>query len=333
MVGRDQELARLELQILKAVNGEGSVVNVIGEAGIGKSRLLAELKKRDVVKRVSFLEGRAISMGKNLSFHPVIDLFKNWALIREDDPESVALSKLETAIRRVSSEEADEILPFVATMMGMKLSGKHADRVKDIAGESLEKLIFKNVRDLLARSTEMIPVVIVMEDLHWADMSSLLVLDSVYRLALTQKVVFINVFRPGYWGSDDATVETLKKRIPDLSVVDIVVRPLDQENSEALINNMLNIKGLHHGVKRQIIERAGGNPFFIEEVVRSLIDQGAVKIGDDGFEVTDRIHSVVIPPTINDRSHGQDRQARRGEPQCGKGGLGDREELLLPYPS
>ena len=76
MVGHDQELARLELQILKAVNGEGSVVNVIGEAGIGKSRLLAELKKRDVVKRVSFLEGRAISMGKNLSFHPVIDLFK-----------------------------------------------------------------------------------------------------------------------------------------------------------------------------------------------------------------------------------------------------------------
>ena len=143
MVGRDQELARLELQILKAVNGEGSVVNVIGEAGIGKSRLLAELKKRDVVKRVSFLEGRAISMGRNLSFHPVIDLFKNWALIREDDPESAALSKLETAVRRVSSEEADEILPFVATMMGMKLSGKHADRIKDVAGESLEKLIFK----------------------------------------------------------------------------------------------------------------------------------------------------------------------------------------------
>jgi class 3 adenylate cyclase/tetratricopeptide (TPR) repeat protein len=300
MVGRDQELARLELQILKAVNGEGSVVNVIGEAGIGKSRLLAELKKRDVVKRVSFLEGRAISMGKNLSFHPVIDLFKNWALIREDDPESVALGKLETAIRRVSSEEADEILPFVATMMGMKLSGKHAGRVKDIAGESLEKLIFKNVRDLLARSTEKIPVIIVMEDLHWADMSSLLVLDAVYRLALTQKVVFINVFRPGYLGSEDATAESVKKRIPDLSVVDIVVRPLDQENSEALINNMLNIKGLHHGVKKQIVERAGGNPFFIEEVLRSLIDQGAVMIGDDGFAVTDRIHSVVIPPTIND---------------------------------
>ena len=76
LVGRDQELDRLELQILKAVNGEGSVVNVVGEAGIGKSRLMAELKKREVVKRVMLLEGRAISMGKNLSFYPIIDLLE-----------------------------------------------------------------------------------------------------------------------------------------------------------------------------------------------------------------------------------------------------------------
>ena len=143
MIGRDQELSRLELQILKAVNGEGSVVNVVGEAGIGKSRLMAELKKREVVKRVSFLEGRAISTGKNLSFHPIIDLLKNWALIREDDKEPAALKKLETAIRRVSVDEADEIFPFVATLMGMKLSGKHAERMKGVQGESLEKIIFK----------------------------------------------------------------------------------------------------------------------------------------------------------------------------------------------
>jgi class 3 adenylate cyclase/tetratricopeptide (TPR) repeat protein len=300
MVGRDQELARLELQVLKAVNGEGSVVNVVGEAGIGKSRLLAELKKREAVKRVSFLEGRGISMGKNLSFHPIIDLLKNWAHIREDDTEIIALNKLEAAIRRVSAAEADEIFPFVATMIGMKLSGRHAERVKGIEGESLEKHVFKNVRDLLVRSAEMIPIVIVIEDLHWADTSSLLLLDSAYGLARTQKLVFINVFRPGYWGSGEATVETLKDRIPDLSLVEIVLQPLDPQGSEALINNMLNIKGLHHGVKGQIIERAGGNPFFIEEVVRSLIDEGAVKVTDTGFEVTDEIHSVVIPPTIQD---------------------------------
>ena len=69
MVGRDKELNKLELQVMKAINGEGSVVNIIGEAGIGKSRLVAELKNHDVMKQVTILEGRAISIGKNLSFH------------------------------------------------------------------------------------------------------------------------------------------------------------------------------------------------------------------------------------------------------------------------
>ena len=300
LVGRDQELDRLELQILKAVNGEGSVVNVVGEAGIGKSRLLAELKKRDVVKRVMLLEGRAISMGKNLSFYPIIDLLKNWARIREDDGEAAATNKLQEAIRRVSAEDADEIFAFVATLMGMKLSGKHAERIKGIEGEALEKLIFKNVRELLIRFTESIPTVIVIEDLHWADTSSLILIDALYRLARTQKVVFINVFRPGYWDNEDKTPANLKDRVTDLLPVELVLQPLDSQSSESLINNMLNIKGLHHGVKTQIIERAGGNPFFIEEVVRGLIDEGAVVLKDGGFEVTDKIHSVVIPPTIND---------------------------------
>lgn len=151
MVGRDSELDKLELQVMKAINRAASVVNVIGEAGIGKSRLIAELKRREVTNRVTLLEGRAISIGKNLSFHPIIDLLKQWAGIAEDDSESEAFSKLEKAIRVVHPEETDEILPFVATLMGMKLTGKHAERVKGIEGEGLEKLILKNVRELVIK--------------------------------------------------------------------------------------------------------------------------------------------------------------------------------------
>jgi tetratricopeptide (TPR) repeat protein len=300
MVGRDHELARLELQIQKGIDGEGSVVNVVGEAGIGKSRLLAELRKSDVVKQVILLEGRAISMGRKLSYYPVIDLIKNWARIREDDGEAAATAKLQNAIRQVSVGEGDEIFPFVATLMGMKLSGKHAERIKGIEGESLEKLIFKYVRELLILSTGIIPIVIVIEDLHWADTSSLLLIDELNRLTLTRKIVFIHVFRPGYWDDEEKTPANLKDRVADLLPVEIVLQPLDFQHSEALINNMLHIKGLHHGVKTQIIERAGGNPFFIEEVVRTLIDEGAFVVKDTGFEITDRIQSVIIPQTIND---------------------------------
>ncbi len=183
MIGRDRELDRLELQVMKAVQGEGSVVNVIGEAGIGKSRLIAELKRREVMKQVTLLEGRAISIGKNLSFHPIIDLLKQWAGIAEDDSEAKAFDKLEKAVRAVHPEEAEEILPFLATLMNMKLTGKHAERVKGIEGEALENLVFKNFRELLIQAAKNAPLVVIIEDFHWADLSSIGFLESVFRLA------------------------------------------------------------------------------------------------------------------------------------------------------
>ena len=215
MVGRDRELNRLELQVMKVINGEGSVVNIIGEAGIGKSRLMAELRRREVMQKVTLLEGRAISIGRNLSFHPLIDLLKQWAGISEEDSEAAAFDKLERTIRAIHPEEAEEILPFVATLMGMKLKGKYAERVQGIEGEALEKLIFKNIRELLIKGSERTPTVIVMEDLHWADTSSLLLLQSLYRLAEKYRILFINLFRPGYWQGEDQSMDKIGESLPN----------------------------------------------------------------------------------------------------------------------
>jgi len=299
MVGRHRELDRLELQVMKVVNGDGSVVNVFGEAGIGKSRLIEELRKREVMKRVMFLEGRAVSIGKNLSFHPVIDLMKQWAGIAEGDSESAAFDKLERTVRTIHPDEANEILPFLATLMGMKLKGRHADRVKRIEGEALEKLIFKNVRDLLVKWSDLRPTVIVIEDLHWADESSLGLLESLYPLVEKSRLLFINVFRPGYWQGEKLAVERIGAVLPH-QYVEIALQPLDKHTSDLLIGNMLDIKGLPYYMCSKIGERAGGNPFFIEEVVRSLIDQGAIVKQNGSFEVTEKIDSVIVPDSIND---------------------------------
>ncbi|MBC2717770.1 MAG: AAA family ATPase [Desulfobacteraceae bacterium] len=299
MIGRDNDLSILELQAIKASSGEGSIVNVIGEAGIGKSRLLAELRNSSVMKRITLLEGRAISIGRNLSFHPIINLLKHWARIKEEDNPSTAISKLETAIRNVCPEDTNEIFPFVATIMGMKLSGRHAERLKGIEGEALEKLILKNMKDLIIKSTELTPLVIVTEDLHWADTSSIELLESLFTLAETQRILFINVFRPNHPETGDRIVETIKEKLP-VYYVEVNLKPLNEQMSETLINNMLNIRGLQHAVIDQIIQRAGGNPFFIEEVVRSFIDEGAVVRTNGEFEVTDKIEKMIIPHTIND---------------------------------
>jgi class 3 adenylate cyclase len=238
MVGRDTELNMLKYQVMKAITGQGSVVNIIGEAGIGKSRLVAELKKWGDMKRITLLEGRAISIGRNLSFHPIIDLLKQWMGIRQDDDQAEVFYKLQNRLRKLFQEEIGEVLPFVATLMGIPLWGKYAERVKGLEGEALEKLIMKSLRDLLIRAAKQKPLMIVVEDLHWADTSSIELMESLFRLAETQRIVFINLFRPGFPETGERILKTLKERLP-VYHLEMALEPLDERMSEVLIGNML----------------------------------------------------------------------------------------------
>ncbi len=299
MVGRQRELDKLELQVMKVINGEGSIVNVIGEAGIGKSRLIAELRRREEMKRVILLEGRALSIGKNLSFHPIIDILKNWIGIKEDDTETESLFKLERKMKSIYPDMASESFPFIATLMGMKLPSELNENIKNIESEMLSKLILKSVRELIVKASEIRPLVIVMEDMHWADESSIEMLESLFRLVSEKRVLYINVFRPRYGDTGERLSKTIKERYKD-HYLEIILQSLDSTQSEVLTQNLLKTKGVPKQIRNQILERSEGNPFFIEEIVRELIDIGAVEVKKGGFEITDQISSVVIPHSINE---------------------------------
>ena len=141
-------------------------------------------------------------------------------------------------------------------------------------------------------------MVVIMEDLHWADRSSLLLLQSLYRLAEKYPILFINLFRPGYWQGEDQSMDKIGELLP-IHYVELNIQPLDQQSGEALIGNLLDIQSLPYTLRQQIIERSGGNPFFIEEVIRSLIDERAIVRKGESFAATEKIDTVVIPPTIN----------------------------------
>ena len=299
LVGRDNELNKLNLQVMKAINGEGSIVNVIGEAGIGKSRLIAELKKKDEIKKVTLLEGRALAIGKNLSFHPIIDILKRWASIREDDSEAESIEKLEKAVKSIYPQEVEEVFPFIATLMGMKLTGRHAQRLKGIEGEALEKLILKSIRELIVKAAELRPTVFILENLHWSDLTTIEFLESLLRLAAEHGILFINVFRPNYKETSDRLLETVRERYDNYNT-EIYLKALDKYQSEVLTNNLMKVRVFPSAIREQIITRTEGNPFFIEEVIRSFIDEGIVVSEDGNFRVTNKIASVIIPETIQD---------------------------------
>lgn len=299
LVDRDAQLNLLELQVMKVINGQGSVVNIIGEAGVGKSRLIAELKNREVMKKVTLLEGWALSIGQNLSFHPITEILKQWAGIKADDVEQTAFNKLQMALRRLLPEDHGELLPFVATLMGVKMPVSLAERLKGIQGEALEKLILRSMRNLLIKASEISPLAIVMEDLHWADKSSIELMDSLLRLAETQRIMFVNVFRPGYKETGDRILQGLKDRRQVYSV-HMQVEPLNEKDTASLITSIVHLGDMHRPLITQIVERTGGNPFFIEEVMRSFVDEHALVMQNGAFHATEKVASLPIPSTIHD---------------------------------
>ena len=299
MIDRERELNKLELHLLKVINGEGSIVNVVGEPGIGKSRLIAEFKNRDAIKKVTLFEGRAVPIGKNISFHPIIDILKRWAGIREEDKEAESIEKLERAIRGVHPQGVPELFPFIAVLMGMKLTGKHADRVKGIEGEALEKLILNSLRELMMRAPQINPTVYVLEDLHWSDLTTIEFLESLFRLAADHRILFINVFRPNYEDTSDRLSRTVREKYGRYNV-ELFLEPLNADQCDLLIGNLIKAKALPRATRKRIITRAEGNPFYIEEVLRSFIDEGIVELAGGDIKISDRIDTVHIPDTIQD---------------------------------
>lgn len=299
LVGRDAEVRTLQECLARTLDGEGGIVSVIGEAGLGKSRLMAEVLTYEPLRDATVLEGRSTAIGQTQSFHPFVDLLRHWAVIDDDDADAESLAKLSSAVTALMPAEAGDVIPFVATLMGIRLEGAHAERVEGIDGEALEKLIFKNVRDLLQRIAAARPLVLVFEDLHWADTSSINLLEALLRLVTDHAVLFIAVFRPDY---EDTAERLMRSAVASHATRHTVVRiePLDAEQASALVQNLLRIDDLPSATREVITRKAEGNPFYIEEVVRSLIDQGAVEYANGRFRVTARIESVVIPGTIQE---------------------------------
>lgn len=299
MVGRRSKLATLERQVAKLIDGEGAIVNIIGEAGIGKTRLVTELKQREPLRHVMVLEGRAVSMGRNLSFHPIVDVLRQWVDLKSEDEDATAFRKLEAAAEGLFGSRTVEVLPFLATLMGLTLPGTSRERMRGIEGESLEKLIRRSVRELLIKLSQKQPLIVVIDDLHWADKSSVELLTYLYRLIHQFPILFINIFRSGYEETTQA-IASATQGTHSLNPFNLVLQPLDDHLSEALIAEMLDLQGLNHAVVEQIVHRTGGNPYFIEEVVRSFIDEGAVVMQGGKFKLTDRVGTLTIPNTIND---------------------------------
>jgi class 3 adenylate cyclase/tetratricopeptide (TPR) repeat protein len=297
LVGRERELKLLEGLAQKAAAGEGSIVFVRAEAGVGKSRLLAELRGKDFLEGMLCLEGSAQSIGKSLSFHPFIEMLDGWAGIREDDGERETCRKLESAVREAAQEKAGEIFPFLAVLRGIGLEGSYADRVNEVARDAMPKLVAKGFRDLLRILSRKKPLILFLEDLHWADQSSLELLEGLFRIVGKERACFVAALRPSE-PNTGKLIRDAHELYGERSVL-IDLPALSADESQQMIYNLLKSRAVSKSILDPLVERAGGNPFFIEEIVRSWVDEGAVRVTKEGFQIAEYRRVGDIPYTIN----------------------------------
>jgi len=287
MVGREEELGRVRQAVESLIEErQGRIVLVTGDAGIGKSRLTAELKAFVADKPVTVLEGACFSYGQS-AYGVFLNLLKSYCGITDDDTEDTVRDKIEQTVRRVFADgpSVTEVLPYVENLFSIRIIEKElAERVRHLTPPQLQQQTFLAVRDLLTAETTSQPVILILEDAHWMDKVSLdlltLLLGAVENFPL---LIYCNS-RPAE-GTAAAQIEKLGKEFYAPHFLHIPLAPLTQADSLALVDLLLTISELPERLKQLIPQRAEGNPFFLEEIIRVLIDRGIIRRAGDRWQV------------------------------------------------
>jgi class 3 adenylate cyclase len=284
-VGRARELQLLVDCFAQAQAGHGQVVFLVGEAGLGKSRLLLEFRQR-LGTDATWLEGHALSFGRSMAFHPVIDLLRRNFRIEEGDAEETMIEKIEQGVLRLGAD-LRPILPYLRALLAID-PGEVAIRTMDPQLRRAET--FDALRRLLLRAAEVRPQVVVLEDLHWMDQATEAFLTFTADSIPTGRVLCLFTYRPGYVQPFGNRTYHTRLVLPILSTVDTV----------QMARAILVTEKLPEALQALIVQKAEGNPFFVEEVVKSLRETRTIQRQGDHYVLARPLDEIVVPDTIQD---------------------------------
>lgn len=299
MVGRSAQLAVLREALARLEEGSGGVVTIEGESGLGKSRLIAETARLPGFAKVRALEGRCLATGRTMSFHPFVDLLDAWAGVSENAGETETVRLLEAALREALGDETEDIYPYLARLMGFAPGGVYDERLEDISGEALETNIHRAMRAFLEGLARERPLVLILDDLHWADSSSLELLEWILPSTEDTALLVIIATRP----DEEETTGRISAWLnahPELKHEAVPLRPLDDHAARKMVRNLFDSAEFPQAIAQLIRNKSAGNPLYIEEVVRELLDAGAVERQGGHLVATDELPHVEIHGTIEE---------------------------------
>lgn len=307
IVGRDSELSTLRDVIAGVRQGKGQICSVIGEAGVGKSKLAAALRDDLSAERclspwlidaadptqVRWAEARCLSYNSSVPYAPFIDLFGSLFDIATDDDPVAARSKIEAAVASVLPQ-AQPQATFLAALLGIEPSEDQAEIISGLEPPMLQKKIFSAAIDYIEACSLSSPGVLVLEDLHWADPVSLALLEELMRATDRSMLAIIVLMRPyredAAWGFHETAARSFSHRYRSVRL-----DPLDESHAREMVADLLGDGRLPDALYEVIGERAEGNPFFVEEILRELMEAGALTRDDGGWAFNGDPDRISIP--------------------------------------
>jgi class 3 adenylate cyclase len=306
MVGRESQLETLQSLYGVVRAGRSRVAFLVGEPGIGKSRLLAEFRRwltdegqANAAGDVSptWLEGRCVSYGRNLPYHLLLDLVRFTLQIPFAGSETEARAALDRRLADYLGDDANDTAPYLAHLLALPLRPDEADRAL-IDPEVMQGRYVAAIHRLLRELSSRGPVVLVCEDLHWADPASIALVSQLLPLAAQLPVFFIAALRADTDSAGWRLVSAARELFGE-ALVEMHLEPLSETDSRDLVANLLEIESLPDRVRESILSRAEGNPFFVEEVIRMLIERGGIERHEDRWTANAEVASVDIPETLH----------------------------------
>lgn len=273
-VDRENELAVLNNILRQVENGRGQAVGLVGEPGIGKSRLVAEFRNQLARGRVTWVEGRCLSYGTGIPYLLPLDLLRNNCGIGESDLPEIVTEKVRSGLREVGMDP-DENAPVLLHLLEIKDAGD----VPALSNpEAIKSKAFETLRQLSIKGSLRRPLVLVLEDLHWVDKVSEEFLGYLAESARDSRILLLATYRPGYrppWLDKSYAGQT-------------PLQPLSRNDSLQMVRSVLRAENLIDLVTQEIVAKADGNPFFLEQL--------ALHAG----EARDLRADLMVPNTIHD---------------------------------
>jgi class 3 adenylate cyclase/tetratricopeptide (TPR) repeat protein len=285
-VGRERELDTLLAAFEQVKSGRGQVVFVVGEAGLGKSRLLHEFRQRIAEEQHLWVEGRCASFAQATPFHAVADAMRRLNGIDDRDDEAAALEKLLGRQEELGAD-LDWTIPYMRVLLSLPSGSPDVDAL-DAMSRRAEMSRALHARML--RVTERMPEVIVVEDMHWVDAATDEFLAYVSDTIPAAPVLMILSHRPGYEHSfGDRSYHV---RVP--------LQPISESAMSSMASSVLDTSELPPSLRRLIAEKAEGNPLFVEELTTSLLEEGVLALEQGRAVLTRNLGDLSIPDRIQD---------------------------------